>query len=150
MWFDEYPILVEIEDTFSSLWPHNWDKPDCYFIAPNTCFITFKPSSSLQLLQWVQQIFLDYILIFLQQINTCFIVSSHPFQNQKFGQCQIDKEVTFLFPSHKNMKFWYIMGMWNMQGLSERMTFLKFLVLGTESTKGAQICVKILLNGRHF
>ena len=42
------------------------------------------------------------------------------------------------------------MGMWNMQGLSERMTFLKFLVLGTESTKGAQICVKILSNGRHF
>ena len=33
------------------------------------------------------------------------------------------------------------------QGLSERMSFLKLLVLGTESTIGAQICEKISIRG---
>ena len=36
------------------------------------------------------------------------------------------------------------------QGLSERMAFLKLLVLGNESTIGAQICGKISIKGRHF
>ena len=38
----------------------------------------------------------------------------------------------------------------SLQGLSERMAFLKLLVLGTESTIGAQICGKILIRGIHF
>ena len=36
------------------------------------------------------------------------------------------------------------------QGLSERMAFLKFLVLGTESTIGAQICWIISIKDKHF
>ena len=36
------------------------------------------------------------------------------------------------------------------QGLSERMSFLKLLVLGTESPIRAQICGKISIKGRHF
>ena len=38
----------------------------------------------------------------------------------------------------------------HLQGPSKRMAFLKLLVLGTESTIGAQICVKISIKGRHF
>ena len=37
-----------------------------------------------------------------------------------------------------------------LQGLSERMAFLKLLVLGTESTIGAKICGKISIKGKHF
>ena len=37
-----------------------------------------------------------------------------------------------------------------LKGLSERMAFLKLLVLGTESTIGTQICGKILIRGIHF
>ena len=36
------------------------------------------------------------------------------------------------------------------QGLSDRMSFLKLLVLWTESTIGAQICGKISIKGKHF
>ena len=36
------------------------------------------------------------------------------------------------------------------QGPSERMSFLKLLVLGTENTIGAQICGKISIKVRHF
>ena len=38
----------------------------------------------------------------------------------------------------------------SLQGLSERMAFLKLIVLGTECTKGAQICGKISIKGKHF
>ena len=36
------------------------------------------------------------------------------------------------------------------QGLSERMAFLKLLVLGTESNIGAKICGEISIKGIHF
>ena len=35
-------------------------------------------------------------------------------------------------------------------GLSEKMAFLKLLVLGTESTIGAKICGKVSIKGTHF
>ena len=38
----------------------------------------------------------------------------------------------------------------DIQSLSKRISFLNFLVLGTESTIGSQICGKISIKGRHF